>query len=240
MLKSFDENTVDLVFADPPYHLSNGGFSVQSGRMASVNKGNWDASNGFSLDVEFHRSWLTEVLRVLKPDGTLFVSGTYHSIYKCGYLMEELGFQILNELIWFKPNATPHLAGRRFAASHESIIWASPSKGGKHYFDYEAMKSFDALGDPIKKSGKQMRSVWWIPTTPASEKKWGKHPTQKPNALLDRIILACSKEGDLVLDPFCGSGTTGLVALKHNRKFVGIDNSPEFIELATRRIGEVL
>lgn len=139
-LGKLPDNSVDFVFADPPYLLSNGGFSVSGGKQVSVNKGAWDVSGGFDSDMQFHRSWITALRPKLKPNSSLMISGTYHSIYKCGVVLEELGFRILNEIIWFKPNGAPNLAGRSFAASHETLIWASIGKGAKHTFNYQAMK----------------------------------------------------------------------------------------------------
>jgi site-specific DNA-methyltransferase (adenine-specific) len=230
--------TIDLVFADPPYHLSNGGFSVASGRAVSVNKGAWDKSLGVAADFAFHEKWLAEVQRLLTPNGTVVVSGTYHSIYKCGFAMENLGYRILNELIWYKPNAAPNLAGRNFAASHETLIWASKGTKSKHTFNYAEMKMFDDPKDFIKNPGKQMRDVWAISSTPMSEKSHGRHPTQKPLKLLERIVLACSNPGDVVLDPFLGSGTTGVAALRLGRNFVGIEQHGEYIDLSRRRLQE--
>lgn len=234
------DKSVDFVFADPPYLLSNGGFSVSGGKQVSVNKGDWDVSGGFEADMEFHRSWISAIRPKLKPNASLMISGTYHSIYKCGVVLEELGFRILNEIIWFKPNGAPNLAGRSFAASHETLIWASVGRGAKHTFNYQAMKHGDFLGDSIKKPDKQMRSVWSIPNTPQREKLHGKHPTQKPLALLERIVLACTKPGDLVLDPFAGSGTTGVAAMSLGRSFIGFETKAEYSKLARKRIRATL
>jgi site-specific DNA-methyltransferase (adenine-specific) len=238
VMSQLPAESFDFIFADPPYFLSNDGFSVRSGKQVSVNKGEWDRAQGVDVDYEFHRSWLAEAQRLLKPNGTIAVSGTYHSIFQCGFAMQTLGFRILNDLIWFKPNAAPNLAGRNFAAAHETIIWASKSTKSKHRFNYEDMKIYDAPSDLLKNPGKQMRSVWVVPSTPAREKSFGKHPTQKPLALLNRLIAATTQEGDLVLDPFVGSGTTGVAALELGRKFVGIDTDSHFLELAKQRLGE--
>lgn len=238
-LKSFEASSIDFIFADPPYFLSNDGFTVKSGKAVSVNKGEWDKSAGFSEDVEFHRSWISECLRVLKPNGTIAISGTYHSIFQCGFVLQELGCRIINDLTWFKPNGAPALAGRNFTASHETVIWASKSKAAKHTFNYDLSKSWDSPQDKLLNPGKQMRSVWSIPTTPKREKLMGSHPTQKPIELLMRLVALCTREGDLVLDPFCGSGTTGVAAITLGRKFVGIDLDKSHIELARRRIEAV-
>ena len=240
ILKNIPENTFDMIFADPPYMLSNGGITCHSGKMVSVNKGNWDKSNGISEDFNFHKKWLELCKRVLKPNGTLWVSGTYHSIYACGYAMLLLDYHILNDIAWFKPNASPNLSCKYFTASHESLIWARKDKKAKHYFNYDAMKNGDFPKDFIKKPHTQMRSVWAISTPQASEKYYGKHPTQKPLALLERIISASTQPGALILDPFMGSGTTGVAAIKLNRKFVGIDIETSYVELAAKRISAML
>jgi site-specific DNA-methyltransferase (adenine-specific) len=236
VLGHLEKNTVDLIFADPPYNLSNGGFTCHAGRAVSVNKGDWDKSQGIELDFEFHQLWIQACREVLKPDGTLWISGTYHNIYACGYALQLLGFRILNEICWFKPNGSPNLSCRFFTASHETLLWARKSTKGKHTFHYEAMKEGDFKTDSLKQPGKQMRSVWSIPTPAASEKNWGKHPTQKPLALLERVILASSSPHDLIVDPFMGSGTTGLVAFKYQRRFIGIEKEENYFNLAVARI----
>lgn len=239
ILEDIPENTFDMIFADPPYMLSNGGITCQNGKIVSVNKGKWDESQGFEQDFEFHKKWLSACKRVLKKNGTLWVSGTYHSIYSCGFAMQLLGYHILNDISWFKPNASPNMCCRYFTASHETLIWARRDKNTKHTFNYELMKNGDFSSDFIKKPNTQMRSVWAIGTPKKSEKTFGKHPTQKPLDLLERIILASTNEGDLILDPFMGSATTGVAALKHNRKFVGIEKEKEFVELAEKRLSAV-
>ena len=235
LLSSLPENSIDMIFADPPYNLSNGGFSVHAGRMVSVNKGEWDKSKGFEDDYDFHYRWLEACRRVLKPNGTLWVSGTYHSIYQCGHALQSLNYHILNDISWFKPNASPNLSCRYFTASHETLIWARKEKKAKHHFDYNLMKEGDWAQDALKKPGLQMRSVWSIGTPKPNEKKFGKHPTQKPLELLRRIVLASTKKGDVVLDPFTGSSTTGLAAVAHERKFVGIDMEKQYLELSKKR-----
>lgn len=239
ILEEIPENTFDMIFADPPYMLSNGGITCQNGQVVSVNKGKWDESQGFEQDFEFHKKWLSACKRVLKKNGTLWISGTYHSIYSCGFAMQLLGYHILNDISWFKPNASPNMCCRYFTASHETLIWARKDKKTKHTFNYELMKNGDFSSDFIKKPNTQMRSVWAIGTPKKSEKTFGKHPTQKPLDLLERIILASTNEGDLILDPFMGSATTGVAALKHNRKFVGIEKEKEFVELAEKRLSAV-
>ncbi len=240
ILKSFPENTFDMIFADPPYMLSGEGIACHNGKLVSINKGSWDKSRGIAEDFEFHKKWLELCKGLLKPNGTLWVSGTYHSIYSCGYAMMLLNYHILNDIAWFKPNASPNLSCKYFTASHESLIWARKDKKAKHYFNYKAMKDGFFPKDFIKKPNSQMRTVWAIPTTAPCEKLYGKHPTQKPLALLERIITASTQEGDLILDPFMGSGTTGVAAVKLGRKFVGIDVNPQYIDLAEKRIANSL
>jgi site-specific DNA-methyltransferase (adenine-specific) len=246
VMSKMSDQSVDLIFADPPYRLSNGGISVQNGRQVSVDKGDWDRSGGVNSDHEFNSRWLSQCLRLLKPNGTIWVSGTYHSIYSCGFAMQKLGFRILNEVSWFKPNASPNLSRRMFTASHETLIWASKSSKSKHIFNYDEMRGEDGLTDRFKNTGKQMRTVWeidyeldvWaIPTTPAREKTQGRHPTQKPLALLERIVRASSNPGDMILDPFLGSGTTAVAAINNGRRVIGVDSSAEFLnEIAIPRI----
>lgn len=241
LLSQLPENSVDMIFADPPYNLSNGGFTVHAGRRVSVNKGEWDRSKGFAIDSAFHSSWIAACRRVLKPHGTIWISGTYHSIYQCGYALQENGYHILNDVAWFKPNASPNLSGRYFTASHETLIWARKEKDAKHIFNYKSMKMGDwHLEDFIKKPTKQMRSVWAIGTPKNGEKKFGKHPTQKPLALLDRIVLASTNKGDIILDLFTGSSTTGLAAIQYGRKFVGIDTEKKYLDLSVKRFKDLI
>jgi len=230
VMKAFPPECVDLIFADPPYNLSNGGTTCFAGKRVSVNKGSWDASRGFDEDFAFHQQWIAACRRVLKPNGTMWISGTYHSIYACGAILQDQGWHILNDIAWYKPNAAPNLACRMFTASHETLIWARKFKSAKHTFNYDAMKQGNYPDDVLKKPGKQMRSVWSIGTPKRHEKVFGKHPTQKPVALLDRIIAASSNQNDIVLDPFCGSGTTGVSALSQGRRFVGIDTSKDYLD----------
>ncbi len=239
ILKSIPGSSVDMIFADPPYNLSNGGFTVHAGRRVSVNKGDWDKSRGFDEDYDFHLKWLEACRKVLKPEGTLWVSGTYHSIYQCGHALQALGYHILNDISWFKPNASPNLSGRYFTASHETLIWARKEKTAKHTFNYKHMREGNWPEDFLKKSGKQMRSVWSINTPRPWEKRFGKHPTQKPYDLLKRVVLASTNEGNIVLDPFTGSSTTGLATIAHDRKFIGIDTEKEYLDLSIKRFKEI-
>jgi site-specific DNA-methyltransferase (adenine-specific) len=236
VLDTLPTDSIDMIFADPPYNLSNNGFTCHAGRAVSVNKGKWDKSEGVEKDFEFHRLWIDACRRVLKPNGTIWISGTYHSIYASGIALQLGGYHILNDICWFKPNASPNLSCRFFTASHETLIWARKSKKGSHTFNYSHMKNGDFPTDNLKSPGKQMRSVWSIGSPKKSEKRYGKHPTQKPEALLERIILASTNPGDIVLDPFLGSGTTAVVAVRHGRLFQGIEKDADYINLAQKRI----
>jgi site-specific DNA-methyltransferase (adenine-specific) len=241
VLATIPDNSVDMIFADPPYMLSNDGFTCQAGQMVSVNKGKWDKSNGFENDLIFHEAWISECRRILKPGGTIWISGTYHSIYQCGFLLQKLNFHLLNDIAWFKPNASPNLSCRFFTASHETVLWARKDKKAKHTFNYEAMKNGKFPEDKMKKPEMQMRSVWSIPTPAGQEKDQGKHPTQKPMALLKRIIAASTNDGDLIVDPFNGSGTTGIAAtVVGNRKYIGIEINPDFVDLTIKRYEALL
>ncbi|HEX9243552.1 MAG TPA: site-specific DNA-methyltransferase [Anaeromyxobacter sp.] len=244
-LERLPPHSVDVAFADPPYMLSNGGTTCQSGRRVSVDKGSWDASRGLSEDHAFQTRWLEAVRRVLKPSGTLWVSGTQHVIFSIGFAMQQLGYHLLNTVTWYKPNASPNLACRFFTHSTELLLWASPTKARPlaHRFNYQAMKAANG--------GKQMRDLWeiweapaaqdgqvvWsVPTPGPREKLHGRHPTQKPVALLERVLAASASKGDLVLDPFAGSGTTGVAALRAGCRFLGVERDPEHVELAARRL----
>ncbi|MDO8505038.1 MAG: site-specific DNA-methyltransferase [bacterium] len=238
-LAKLPENYVDMIFADPPYLLSNGGFTVHAGKMVSVNKGQWDVSNGLEKDLEFHMDWIEACHRVLKPGGTIWVSGTYHSIYQCGFALQAKHFHILNDIAWFKPNASPNLSCRFFTASHETLIWARKDKKAKHKFNYDAMKNGHWPNDFLKKPNKQMRSVWVANPPQNGEKKFGKHPTQKPIDLLVRIIMASTDKGDIVLDPFTGSSTTGLAAVLNDRKFFGVDLEKKYLDLSIQRYNDL-
>ena len=239
LLSKMNENTVDMIFADPPYFLSSGTFTCQNGRMVSVKKGDWDLSNGHDKNFAFHLEWIKACKRILKPSGTIWISGTYHSIYQCGFALQTAGFHILNDVAWFKPNASPNLSCRFFTASHETLIWARKDKKAKHLFSYNLMKNGDWPEDQLKKKNLQMRSVWSINTPKKIEKRFGKHPTQKPFDLLRRVVLSSTKKGDLVLDPFTGSSTTGLAAYLYGRKFIGIDTERKYLNLSIKRFEEL-
>ena len=228
ILAAIPEACIDLIFADPPYFLSNNGITCHAGRMVSVNKGEWDRSRGPDANHEFNRAWLAACRRVLKPNGTIWVSGTSHVIHSVGFAMQQLGFKLLNDITWVKPNPPPNLSCRYFTHATETIVWAARSPKSKHVFNYQLMKKLAG--------GKQMKSVWTIPPPEPWEKRFGKHPTQKPVALLERILLASSNEGDLVLDPFLGSGTTLLTAFRLCRRALGCELSAEWMSLSLRRI----
>src|SRR6266446_375775 len=228
LLAQIPESSVDLVFADPPYFLSNGGITCHAGKMVSVHKGDWDKSRGPDANHEFNRSWLAAAQRVLKPNGSIWVSGTSHVIHSVGFAMQQLGFKLLNDISWVKPNPPPNLSCRYFTHATETLIWAAKDKKSRHTFNYKLMKETNR--------GKQMKSVWEIRPPEPWEKKFGKHPTQKPVALLERILLASTNEGDLVLDPFLGGGTTLLAAFRLRRKAVGCELSLDYVSLSIRRI----
>ena len=237
ILAAIPPDCIDLIFADPPYFLSNGGITCHAGRMVSVNKGEWDQLPGPDLGParariekvhEFNRTWLAACQRVLKPNGTIWVSGTSHVIHSVGFAMQQLGFKLLNDITWVKPNPPPNLSCRYFTHATETLIWAARSTKSKHVFNYELMKKLAG--------GKQMKSVWTVPPPERWEKLFGKHPTQKPVALLERILQAASNPGDLVFDPFMGSGTTLVTSFRLHRRALGCDLSLEWLDLSIRRI----
>jgi site-specific DNA-methyltransferase (adenine-specific) len=230
LLESHGPGAVDMVFADPPYFLSNNGVSCQSGKMVSVNKGSWDRSEGVERDHDFHLKWLTLCQQLLKSDGTIWVSGTHHVILSVGYAMQRLGFKILNDVIWEKPNPPPNLGCRNFTHATETLLWAARDTKSKHLFNYKLMKE--------ENGGKQMKNVWRYTAASRGEKELGKHPTQKPLALMERLIKASTRPGDLVVDPFAGSGTTGVACLLSDRCFIGIEKDEEYFALAGRRLAE--
>lgn len=229
---SYPEGIFDMIFADPPYFLSNGGVTCKSGEMVSVNKGEWDVSRGVSENHRFNLTWLSYCQQLLKPDGTIWVSGTHHVIYSIGYAMQELGFKLLNDITWEKPAPPPNLSCRYFTHATETIIWAAKTEKSKHYFNYRLMKSIN--------NNKQMKSVWRIGAPGVGEKKYGKHPTQKPVELLSRIILSSTKPDDLVFDPFSGSATTGVAAINTDRKFIGCELEEEYTRLSIARLAEAI
>lgn len=246
-MKEMEDSSVDLIVADPPYNLSSGnsihcgGNSVIEGMGGEWNKvkQDWDS---FTLDeyLAFTIAWLTQAKRVLKNTGSMWVFGTYHNIGIINYACQLLGLEIINEVIWYKSNSFPNLAGRRLTASHETMLWIhNAPKKRKYYFDYEYSKDGNFSYDNLKMPSKQMRTVWSIPNNKKSwELKYGKHPTQKPIRLLERMIKLTSKEGDLVLSPFCGSGSECVAAKKNKRNYITFEINEEYIKLADERIND--
>lgn len=230
LLNQFDFK-FDMIFADPPYFLSNDGISVQSGKMVSVNKGDWDKSQGFEKDNEFNYNWLKACQNHLTDNGSIWISGTFHNIFSVAQMLTELDFKILNCITWAKTNPPPNLSCRYFTHSTEFILWARKSKKSSHYYNYDLMKQING--------GTQMRDVWNLPAIAPWEKSCGKHPTQKPLALLTRIILASSQKNAWVLDPFTGSSTTGIAANLADRRFLGIDREEEFLTISKNRKLEI-
>lgn len=230
MLNSF-EFKFDMIFADPPYHLSNGGISVQSGKIACVNKGEWDKSQGMLADYAFDKEWLSVCRNKLKEGGTIWISGTYHNIFSIARCLTELGFKILNCITWVKTNPPPNLSCRYFTHSAEYILWARKSEKTPHFYNYELMKEING--------GTQMRDVWNLPAIAKWEKSCGKHPTQKPLCVLSRIIQASTEKGAWILDPFAGSSTTGIAANLLGRRFLGIDQVDEYLNISKARKAEI-
>lgn len=223
----YPDGRFDCIFADPPYFLSNGGITCQNGRMVKVDKGAWDKSRGPELNHAFNLEWLRRCQRVLKPNGTIWITGTHHVIYSVGYALQQLGFKLLNDIIWEKPNPPPNLSCRYFTHSTETVLWAAKTEKSRHVFNYATMRSING--------GKQMKSVWRMTAPGKDEKRMGRHPTQKPLSLVDRCIRASTNPGDWVLDPFMGSGTTAVAALRSGRHCVGIEAEREYVDLVILR-----
>lgn len=221
----------DMIFADPPYFLSNGGISMQAGKIVCVDKGEWDKGKSPADINDFNRRWISLCRDKLKENGTIWVSGTYHNIFSVANAMTELGFKILNVVTWAKTNPPPNISCRYFTYSTEFIIWARKSHKRPHYFNYELMKELN--------EGKQMTDVWRLPAIAPWEKSCGKHPTQKPLALLVRLILASTLPDAWILDPFTGSSTTGIAANLTDRRFLGIDKERDFVEISRNRKLEI-
>ncbi len=217
----------DMAFADPPYFLSNGGFSVQAGKRVSVNKGAWDRSRGREADREFTRSWLKACRDAMADDATIWVCGTFHNVFTVADVLSELEFKTLNAVTWQKTNPTPNLSRRCFTHSTEILLWARKERRVPHFYNYELMHRLAG--------GRQMTDVWRMPAIAPWEKTCGRHPTQKPLALVVRAILASTREGASVLDPFAESGTTGIAARLTGRQFVGIDVADDYLSVAARR-----
>lgn len=225
-LAKLPEDSVELVFADPPYNISKkAGLSWAFSKHVTMQEA-WDIFNKDDF-FKFNVEWLSESLRVLKPGGSIFVCGSYHNIYQLGFILQQLGVRVNNSVIWYKPNAQPNITCRMFTESTEQLIWAV-KPGQSWTFNYQEIKALN--------NGKQMRNLWEIPVTPKSEKSAGIHPTQKPTELLRRVILAATKKGDVVLDPFVGSGTTSVVAKMLGRNSIGIDNESNYIRIAKKRL----
>ncbi|MBU3076503.1 site-specific DNA-methyltransferase [Sphingomonas quercus] len=236
-MRALPDACVDMIFADPPYNLQLGGdlFRPEGGRVDAVTD-DWDRFDTFAAYDRFTREWLAEARRILKPDGTLWVIGSYHNIFRVGSALQDEGFWILNDIVWRKANPMPNFKGTRFTNAHETLIWASRGEGSRYTFNYQAMK---ALNDEL-----QMRSDWVLPICGGPERLkingTKAHPTQKPEALLYRILLATTKPGDVVLDPFFGTGTTGAVARRLGRHWIGIERESKYVAVAEERIAASL
>ena len=229
LLSKIEAESINMIFADPPYFLSDGGISCSGGKMVSVNKGKWDKALDVNEKHRFNRRWIRLCRKALTIDGTIWISGTLHNIYSIGMALEQEGFRILNNITWQKTNPPPNLACRCFTHSTETILWACKNERKEHHlFNYKLMKKLNG--------NKQMKDVWTGALTKPSEKQFGKHPTQKPEYLLQNIILASTNEDALILDPFTGSSTTGVVAKRLNRRFIGFDNEEEYLELSAKRL----
>ena len=232
ILKKIDKKSISMIFADPPYFLSGDGITCSGGKMVSVIKGLWDKKIDITEKHNFNKKWIKLCYDVLKDDGTIWISGTMHNIYSIGMALEEEGFKIINNITWRKTNPPPNISCRAFVHSTETILWAKKDlKKAKHKFNYKIMKELN--------NNKQMKDVWETSLTKRSEKKQGKHPTQKPLELLEKIILASTNEKDWILDPFNGSGTTGIEALKLNRNYIGIDKEKEYLKITIKRKEEM-
>ena len=234
LLARVPDESVDCVWTDPPYLLSNDGITCVAGRMVSVNKGEWDRSQGLEADHDFNLRWTAECHRVLKPNGAIWVSGTLHVYPSVGMALQANGFRLLNDIIWEKPNPPPNLGRRTFTHSTEIILWASKApKGSRHKytFNYDEMRR--------ENGGKQMKTVWRFTTAGRDEKRFGKHPTQKPVALIDRCLRAGTNPGDLVLDPFAGAASAGVAAARLGRRFVGIEIDADCVEVGARRVANI-
>lgn len=227
MLKALPDRSVDLVFADPPYN--------HAGRRAPVDRVDRDASSGIEEDFRFHESLIRECRRVLKENGSIWINGIYHSIYSCGFALQERGFHILNYICWYEPSAPPNLFIRHFAVSNKTLIRALKERDSRHTFNCELLKTGGRTGGNLKKAGRQMRTVWSVPSPRGREKRSGRHPTQKPCSLLKRIILASLREHGIVLDPFTGSSAMWLAACATWRRFIGIDTGQQSLGLSISR-----
>lgn len=224
-MRKIKDDSVDVVFADPPYFLSNGGKSISSGKIVSVNKGEWDKKENYGDIIQFTKEWISESYRVLKKKCSIWVSGTYHNIFDVKKVLDDIGFKIINIIIWKKSDPPPLIYKNKCRFSYEFIIWAD--KGFGHIFNYDEMFNIN---------DNELEDVWVLPAVSMNEKKYGYHPTQKPECLLERIIKASTIEEQLVLDPFMGSGTTGIVCKRLNRQFIGIEKEKKYFEICEKRI----
>lgn len=224
-MNALPDESIYVIVADPPYFLSNDGFSNSGGKLVSVNKGSWDKDDGNKE--EFYQCFLNQAKRVLKKNGTMWIFGTLHNIYLLGYMLEKFGFKILNNITWRKTNPPPNLSCRMFTHSTETILWVKKNEG-KQLFNYEEMRK--------RNGNRQMKDVWSTSVTSKSEKRFGKHPTQKPLALIERILSASVCKTSIILDPFVGSGTTAVVARKLGVRMIGIDNNYDYINIAKQRV----
>ena len=222
----------DMIFADPPYFLSNGGISIQSGKIVNVDKGDWDKGVSPEQMNEFNLKWISLCRDKLKDNGTIWISGTYHNIFSVANALKQLGFKILNVITWAKTNPPPNISCRYFTYSTEFIIWARKMAKVPHYYNYKLMKAIN--GD------KQMADVWRLPAIAPWEKSCGKHPTQKPLSVVARTILASTHKGDLVVDPFTGSSTTGIASVLFSRRFIGIDTEKQYLDVSIARYNEAI
>ena len=236
-MKALPKESVDCIFADPPYNLQLGGdlHRPNNSKVDAVDN-DWDQFDSLKIYDEFTRDWLSAARNTLTPDGSIWVIGSYHNIFRLGYILQDLGYWILNDVIWRKSNPMPNFRGRRFTNAHETLIWAAKSEKSKYYFNYDAMKS---LNEDL-----QMRSDWYLPLCTGAERlkdEDGKkaHPTQKPESLLHRVLMASTRKGDMVLDPFFGTGTTGAVAKKLGRSFIGLERDEIYADFAKKRIAEI-
>ena len=228
LLKSIKTKSIDMIFADPPYFLSGNGITCSGGKMVSVNKGDWDKKINIKEKYKYNRKWIKMCYRILKDDGTIWISGTMHNIYSIGMALEEEGFKILNNITWKKLNPPPNISCRTFVHSTETILWAKKDlEKVKYKFNYSLMRELNG--------NKQMKDVWESSLTKPSEKKYGKHPTQKPISILEKVILSSTDVDDLILDPFNGSGTTGVVANRLKRRYIGIDKEKDYLDLTIKR-----
>lgn len=229
--KIVEKNKFDMIFADPPYFLSNDGLTINSGKIVSVNKGDWDKESDYLSMDEFNLKWLESVRPLMKENASIWISSTMHNIFSIGKRLNELDFKILNIITWEKSNPPPNFSCRFFTHSTEFIIWARKEKNIPHYYNYALMKEINM--------NKQMKDVWKLPAIAKWEKSCGKHPTQKPLSVLTRIILASTEPNDLILDPFTGSSTTGIAANLLGRNFIGIDSEKEYLDISIKRKKEI-